>query len=413
MSASDAANRTASDSAKRTPLYETHVRLGASMTDFAGFTMPVRYRSETAEHRAVRTGAGMFDLSHMGEIFISGEKAGAALDYAFVGHLSTMSVGRARYTLMCDPVGGVLDDMIVYRLAARTYLVVPNAANVATIAGALRERASGYDVTVDDQSGSYALIALQGPRAERVLAGLIDADLTGLKYYAIVAADVAGASALVARTGYTGEDGFELFVSAGDATGLWEAIRAAGDAATGAGTTGDEASGDEASGDEASGDEASADAAGAAGAVVPCGLAARDTLRLEAGMALYGNELTRETTPYDAGLGRLVKLDKPGDFVGRKALTALAQTPPGRTLVGLVARGRRVPRPGYDVVTADGTPCGRVTSGAPSPTLGKPIAMAYVDAGQASGGTELAVDIRGRHEPADLTPLPFYRRPTA
>lgn len=377
---------------KKTPLHEIHRDLGANLTEFAGYQMPLRYRSETAEHQAVRTGAGIFDLSHMGEILVSGRQAGTALDYALVGHLSAVSVGRARYTMMCDQDGGVLDDLIVYRLAPETFMVVANAANAGTVLRELRERVSEFEAKVEDQSGSYALIALQGPESERILTGLTDAALADLKYYAILAADVAGASALVARTGYTGEDGFELFVSAGDATGVWEAVRAADDE------------------------------------IVPCGLAARDTLRLEAGMPLYGNELTRETTPYAAGLGRVVKLEKPGDFVGRKALTAHAQTPRERVLVGLVADGRRVPRHGYAVVTADGTPCGVVTSGAPSPSLGKPIAMAYVDAarveawseaGETSEKTEksgetpgqLAVDIRGRQQPAELVTLPFYRRP--
>ncbi|MCW2945589.1 MAG: glycine cleavage system protein [Actinoallomurus sp.] len=360
---------------KKTPLHEVHDELGATVTEFAGYLMPLRYGSETAEHQAVRTSAGLFDLSHMGEIFLTGPQAGAALDHALIGHLSGLAVGRARYTMICNAAGGVLDDLIVYRLAAETYMVVANAANAATVRAQLIERASGFDnATVDDRSDSYALIAVQGPRAQGILEKLTDAPLADLKYYAILAAPVAGIDALVARTGYTGEDGFELFVSAGDAVRLWQAVT------------------------EAGGDD-----------LRPAGLSARDTLRLEAGMPLYGNELTAETTPYDAGLGRTVKFDKAGDFVGRTALTALADTPPGRTLVGLVARGRRVPRHGYDIVTSDGTPCGIVTSGAPSPTLGKPIAMAYIDAGHADD-TDLAVDIRGKHEPVDKVALPFYRR---
>ncbi|KAB2346053.1 glycine cleavage system aminomethyltransferase GcvT [Actinomadura rudentiformis] len=356
---------------KKTPLYDVHSGLGANLVDFAGYLMPLRYASETSEHAAVRTGAGLFDLSHMGEIFLSGPQAGAALDHALVGNLSPMAVGKARYTMICAPDGGVLDDLIVYRLADETWMVVANAANVAVVRDALVERAAGFETRVDDRSDAYALIALQGPRAQEILAGFTDAPLPELRYYAIFAAKVAGIDALLARTGYTGEDGFELFVDAGDAVALWQAL---------------------------------AEVEG----VVPCGLSSRDTLRLEAGMPLYGNELTTETSPYEAGLGRVVKLDKPGDFVGKAALAAQAQTPPGRTLVGLVARGRRAPRKGYQVVTSDGTPCGVVTSGAPSPTLGKPIAMAYVDSGVTE--TELAVDVRGRQEPVDVVDLPFYKR---
>ncbi|MGI5322930.1 glycine cleavage system aminomethyltransferase GcvT [Actinomadura nitritigenes] len=356
---------------KKTPLHDVHQDLGANLVDFAGYLMPLRYRSETAEHQAVRTGAGLFDLSHMGEIFLSGPGAADALDHALVGNLSPMAVGKARYTMICDPDGGVLDDLIVYRLADETWMVVANAANAAVVRYALTERAAGFEAAVDDRSDDYALIALQGPRAQEILEGFTGAPLADLRYYAILADRVAGVDALIARTGYTGEDGFELFVDAADAVALWKALAAVD-------------------------------------GVVPAGLSARDTLRLEAGMPLYGNELTRETTPFEAGLGRVVKLDKAVDFVGKAALAAQAQTPAGRRLVGLVARGRRAPRKGYRVVAPDGTPCGVVTSGAPSPTLGTPIAMAYLDSGVEEAG--LAVDVRGRQEPVDVVALPFYKR---
>ncbi|MFG1854218.1 glycine cleavage system aminomethyltransferase GcvT [Actinomadura geliboluensis] len=368
---------------KTTPLHDVHRDLGANLVDFAGYLMPLRYKSETAEHQAVRTGAGLFDLSHMGEIFLSGPDAGAALDYALVGNLSTMPVGKARYTMICAPDGGVLDDLIVYRLADRgvagrshggetqTWMVVANAANSDVVRDALAERATGFEAAVDDRSAAYALVALQGPRSQGILEEFTDAPVGDLKYYAILAGRVAGLDALIARTGYTGEDGFELFVDAADAVALWRALAAVD-------------------------------------GVVPAGLAARDSLRLEAGMPLYGNELTAETTPFEAGLGRVVKLDKTVDFVGKTTLAAQAATPPGRRLVGLVARGRRAPRKGYQVVTSGGTPCGVVTSGAPSPTLGKPIALAYLDSGVEE--TELAVDVRGRPEPVDVVALPFYKR---
>ncbi len=364
-----------------TPLHEVHQSLGAVLTDFAGWLMPLRYGSESAEHRAVRTAAGLFDLSHMGEVLVTGPQAAEALDYALVGHLSAVEPGRARYTMMCAPDGGVLDDLIVYRLGREEFLVVANAANTGPVARELGSRAAGFDAAVADRSEHYALVAVQGPRSEAVVAGLTDADLGALRYYAGLPATVAGHAALVARTGYTGEDGFELFVAPGDAVHLWEALMAAGRPL----------------------------------GLVPAGLAARDTLRLEAGMPLYGHELTAELTPFDAGLGRVVKFGKPGDFVGRAALEAAAAAPPRRRLIGLVAQGRRVPRHGYPVVLRDGADSGKVvgevTSGAPSQTLGRPIAMAYVS-GDTPTAAPLAVDIRSSHEPVDVVDLPFYRRNT-
>jgi aminomethyltransferase len=365
-----------------TPLRAVHERLGATMTGFAGWLMPLRYGSEIAEHQAVRSAAGLFDLSHMGEIAVTGPGADAALDYALTGHMSALKPGRARYTMICAPDGGVLDDLIVYRLADTEFLVVANAANTAVVAAALRERAAGSPAQVDDRTGDYALIAIQGPHATRILQSLTDTGLDQVRYYAGQPAVVAGREVLLARTGYTGEDGFELFTSPGDAEPVWMALTGAGEA----------------------------------DGLVPAGLAARDTLRLEAGMPLYGNELGAEMTPFDAGLGRVVVFDKPGDFVGRAALAERAAATPRRVLAGLTVGSRRVPRHGYRVLW-DGEPAGTVTSGAPSPTLGVPIAMAYLDPGAArlaaedTAGTRLAVDIRGSAEPARLTDLPFYHRP--
>ncbi|WP_327086921.1 glycine cleavage system aminomethyltransferase GcvT [Nonomuraea sp. NBC_01738] len=355
-----------------TPLRDVHESLGATLTDFAGWLMPLRYGSESAEHNAVRTAAGLFDLSHMGEIYVTGPQAGEALDYALVGHLSALAPGRARYTMIVNPEGGVLDDLIVYRLADEEFMVVANASNYVKVAAELTARAEAFDAVVDDRSEQWALIAIQGPRAQEILATLTDADLPGLKYYAGLPGVVDGRQALIARTGYTGEDGFELFVANDDAAPLWHALSKAGEPY----------------------------------GLRAAGLSSRDTLRLEAGMPLYGNELSAGLTPFDAGLGRVVKFDKPGDFVGRAALEAVKDTPPARRLVGLVAQGRRVPRHGYPV-TKDGAVVGEVTSGAPSQTLGKPIAMAYVDTGVNEG---LAVDIRGSQEAMDLVELPFYRR---
>ena len=375
---------TATPEKRRTALDALHRSLGATMTDFAGWDMPLRYGSERDEHLAVRTKAGLFDLSHMGEITVTGPDAARLLNYALVGNIASVGLGRARYTMICRADGGILDDLIVYRLAeteaaSSTYMVVANASNAQVVLDSLVERAAGFDAVVRDDRDAYALLAVQGPESPGILKALTDADLDGLKYYAGLPGTVAGVPALIARTGYTGEDGFELFVSPGDAEKLWLALTEAG----------------------------------AAVGLIPCGLSCRDTLRLEAGMPLYGHELSTSLTPFDAGLGRVVKFEKDGDFVGRSALEAAAEraaSQPPRVLVGLVAEGRRVPRAGYSVV-ADGQVIGEVTSGAPSPTLGRPIAMAYVDAAHSAPGTTgVGVDIRGSHEPYEVVALPFYKR---
>jgi aminomethyltransferase len=350
------------------------------MTSFAGWQMPLRYGSETAEHQAVRHAAGLFDLSHMGEILVRGPGAGAALDYALTGYLSTMRPGRARYTMICAPDGGVLDDLVVYRQGEQDFLVIANAANTAVVFGELCSRAAGFDAAVTDATQDYALIAVQGPAAAGILGPLAGGPLAGpgladMKYYAGAFGDVAGRPAWVARTGYTGEDGFEVFCRPADAVAIWDALASAG----------------------------------APAGLVPAGLAARDTLRLEAGMPLYGNELGPDLTPFEAGLGRVVKLDKPGDFVGRSALTARAAAGPSQVLVGLTLQSRRVARHGYPVF-ADGKEVGAVTSGAPSPTVGQPIAMAYLAADTDASDAVLTVGIRGESVPAHLTELPFYSR---
>ncbi|VTR76404.1 glycine cleavage system aminomethyltransferase GcvT [Cellulomonas hominis] len=371
------------------PLHDEHVALGATMTPFAGWMMPLRYAGDLAEHQAVRTAAGLFDLSHMGELHVDGPQAGAGLDRALVGNISGLAIGRARYTMIVQEDGGIVDDLIVYRLGDASYLVVANASNVAVVRDALAERLAPFDASLTDRSLETALVAVQGPRAAEIVTGLTDPAqveaVRDVKYYAAVPATVAGVEALVARTGYTGEDGFELFVPAAAAPGLWQSLLAAGRPL----------------------------------GLVPAGLSARDSLRLEAGMPLYGNELDRTTAPHDAGLGRVVRLDKvdadgnPLPFVGREALAARAHSAPSRVLVGLVGTGRRAARHGYEVVAGtdpDAATVGRVTSGAPSPTLGTPIAMAYVTPEVSAVGTELAVDVRGRREPVRVVALPFYRR---
>ncbi|GAA4158589.1 glycine cleavage system aminomethyltransferase GcvT [Gryllotalpicola daejeonensis] len=372
------------------PLAEVHAAAGAQFTDFAGWQMPVRYSSDLAEHKAVREAAGIFDLSHMGEIVLVGDEAAAALDFAVSGRMSALQPGQAKYTLLLNPGGGVIDDLIVYRTGDDRYLVVANAANAGVVAEALRERASGFAAQVFDESDDVALIAVQGPRALEVILATegfaiegghpdgedVAAVLGALRYYRAVAGMFRERPVLFARTGYTGEDGFELFCAPDFAKELWEALVEAG----------------------------------APLGLLPAGLAARDTLRLEAGMPLYGHELGADILPEQAGLGRVVALDKDGEFVGRAAI----EKGPGqdaRVLVGLAGEGRRAARADYKVFTADGsTEVGSVTSGALSPTLGHPIALAYIDPAYREVGTQLTIDVRGAKHPYTVTNVPFYKR---
>ncbi|HMM94037.1 MAG TPA: glycine cleavage system aminomethyltransferase GcvT [Phycicoccus sp.] len=362
---------------KTTALHDVHAAANAQFTDFAGWRMPLRYGSELAEHHAVRTTAGLFDLSHMGEIEVTGLEASAFLNYALVGDFAALAVSKARYTMICQSNGGILDDLIVYRLDEHRYMVVANASNTQVVLDALKSRAAGFDATVHDSRDDWALIAIQGPVTTRVLRSLTDVDLDALPYYAIAEGHVGDAPARLARTGYTGEDGFEIFCNPKHAIQIWTALIDFG----------------------------------AAAGVTPAGLACRDSLRLEAAMPLYGNELSRELTPYEAGLGRVVKLDKSGDFVGRQALQARSQVPVDKVRVGLLPQGRRAPRAGATVLNpVTGHVAGYVTSGAPSPTLGHPIAMAYIDLALAEPGTSVTIDVRGTAVPATITALPFYRR---
>jgi aminomethyltransferase len=359
-----------------TPLLDRHQALGARIVEFAGWQMPIQYAGILDEHRAVRSAAGLFDLSHMGELVIEGPEAGAGLAAALVTDPPALAVGRAHYSMICAPDGGILDDLIVYRLAEDRYMVVANASNARTVSDALAERLAGFSAVLDDRSLATGLVAIQGPRSIEILQPLADIDLAGIRYYGIAEGSVAGIPAQVARTGYTGEDGFELFVDVDRAGQAWDAVLAVGRDR----------------------------------GLVPVGLGARDTLRLEAGMPLYGNELDRETTPFEAGLGRVVKLSKAGDFTGRAALEKAAAEGPRRSLVGLSLTGRGIARHGYPVLDADG-PTGVVTSGTMSPTLGTAIAMAYVAPRHAEPGTMLDVEIRGARVPARVVPLPFYKRP--
>jgi aminomethyltransferase len=359
-----------------TPLLERHRALGARIVEYAGWLMPVQYAGIIDEHRAVRERAGLFDLCHMGELFVEGPDAGSALARALVTDPPTLAVGRAHYSMICAPDGGVIDDLIVYRLAEDRFLVVANAANAPTVSDELAARINGLRAVLDDRALATALVAVQGPASAAILAPLTSIDLAALRYYGIAEGEVAGLPALVARTGYTGEDGFEVFVDTAAATVLWDALVDVGRAHS----------------------------------LVPIGLGARDTLRLEADMPLYGNALARTPTPFAAGLGRVVALDRETDFVGRAALETARAAGPTRSLAGLVVQGRGIARHGYPVHAGERR-SGTVTSGTMSPTLGVPIAMASVAPGDAAPGTMLEVEIRGVRSAAEVVPLPFYRRP--
>jgi aminomethyltransferase len=365
----------AADQLHETALIDIHRALGARLIEFGGWLMPVQYAGILEEHRAVRERAGLFDLSHMGELFVEGDDAGDALAAALVSDPRTLAVGRAQYSMICAPDGGVIDDLIVYRLGPERFLVVANASNAPVVSEELAARLVGWRAILDDRSLVTSLVAIQGPLAAGILATVTDVDLASLKYYAIAEGEVAGIPALVARTGYTGEDGFEVFVDWNRGAEVWTALADAGKDAD----------------------------------VVACGLGARDTLRLEAGMPLYGNELDRQTNPFEAGLGRVVKLEKAGDFVGREALARVAAAGPAKRLVGLSITGRGIARHGYAVLAAERR-TGVVTSGTHSPTLGRPIAMAYVAPGDAEPGTILAVEVREQPVSAEVVPLPFYKR---
>ncbi len=363
---------------KSIPLRSKHAALGASFTDFGGWEMPVRYSSDLAEHEAVRTKAGLFDISHMGEIFVEGKDAASFLDYALVGAASEIAVGRAKYSLICNEAGGIIDDLIVYRLEETKYLVVANASNKDVVFQAFKARLAGFDTEVSDESDSWVLLAIQGPKSVEILAEITPAPFSELKYYAISEASIASVDCLLARTGYTGEDGFEIYIPAAEAEKVFDALMDAGSNFD----------------------------------LMPTGLACRDTLRLEAGMPLYGHEMNDRVNPYQAGFGKVVRLDKPEDFVGKAALSKLSQITPTRTLVGLAGEGKRAARADYEVF-ADGTETsmGVVTSGALSPTLGFPVAMAMVGVDFAEIGTSITVDIRGTKAPYQVVKLPFYKRP--
>ena len=371
---------------RRTALFEEHLNLGARMVDFAGWEMPVQYAGVIEEHRAVRASAGVFDLGHMGEIWVRGPHAGAALDRALVSLPSALSPGRAQYSIAVNESGGMIDDLLVYRVADEEWLVVANASNAERVAALLAQRI-GTTANVSDESASTAMIAVQGPQSGDLVASLFDAEeadaVRALRNYACRSSKalIGGVQIplLVARTGYTGEDGFEFYLASDHAVSLWRALL-------------------------------TPDTSGAP-APQPIGLGARDTLRLEAGMPLFGNELREELTPFDVGLGRVVKFNKGEGVVGDAALTARAAAGAraGRALVGLKITGRGIARRGYEVHQPDGGLIGHITSGTHSPTLGYPIALADLDASASPYpvGEPLDVLIRGERVAAVVTGVPF------
>ncbi|MDN5344465.1 MAG: aminomethyltransferase [Clostridia bacterium] len=359
---------------KKTPLYTEHVAAGAKMVEFGGWLMPVQYGGIIEEHRRVRTVAGLFDVSHMGEISVKGPDALPLVQKLIANDAARATGDRILYSPMCYPEGGVVDDLLVYPRGEGEYLLVVNAANIEKDLAWIQENASDYRVEVKDISPVTAQLALQGPRALAILQPLAGVDLAPLGYYRWTRGQVLGVDCLISRTGYTGEDGFELYFEAGQAPAMWRGILAAGQGV----------------------------------GLVPAGLGARDTLRLEAALPLYGHELSPTISPLEVGLGRFVKLEK-GEFNGRAALAAQKEGGINRQLIGLAMVDRGIARPGYPVLVA-GRESGYVTSGSYAPTLGKNIALALVAAGTAGAGAEVEVSIRGRGHRAVVVELPFYRR---
>jgi aminomethyltransferase len=356
------------------------------LVDFHGWEMPIRYGSIPEEHARVRLAAGLFDLCHMGRLEVTGTDAAAWVQRVITNDYDAMKTGDARYTLITNEEGGIIDDAVVYRLEESVFIVV-NASNREAVIAWMESHRGGLDARLTDRSDDLAMIAVQGPRSSGILPAIIDgidADLEAMKYYSIVGARIRGKQAWIARTGYTGEDGFEVYLDAADGPFFWRrALEAGGDR------------------------------------IAPIGLGARDTLRLEAGMPLYGNDIDLSTDPFEAGLGFAVKLEKAADFIGKRSLAARKAAGPRRKLTGLRVEGRRVARQGMRIGLgpADGSApaaaeaVGVVTSGAPSPTLGFPIAMGYLDASVAGKDLQrLAVDIRGNLELVSIHPLPFYSR---
>lgn len=359
---------------KQTPLFVRHKELGAKTVEFGGWEMPVQYSGIVDEHNATRNAAGLFDISHMGQVNVSGPDALRFLQHISTQDVATIEQGMANYSLLCYPDGGIVDDIFIYHMPGH-YLVVVNASNTDKDVAWMQEHAQGYDVVVDNISDRTIMLALQGPRAEAILDRVADIDAQALPFHGVTTGTLFGdVPAIIARTGYTGEDGVELFFDNEYATQVWDGLLEAGR------------------------DEG----------IKPIGLGARDSLRFEPKLALYGHEIGETINPYEAGLGWVVKLDK-GPFIGREVLQRVKAEGPARKLVGLEMVGRGIARGGYPVVTIDGEPVGEVTTGMPSPTLGKNLALALVRADLAKIGAELDVLVRGKPVRAKIIKTPFYQ----
>ncbi|QEH32658.1 Glycine cleavage system T protein [Aquisphaera giovannonii] len=360
----------------KTPLFDWHQSHGGRMVEFGGWLMPVQYSTIVEEHRAVRERVGLFDISHMGRLTFDGPGALDWIERVTTNHAAKLAVNQIQYSLMPNDRGGLIDDILVYR-TPHGYTIVCNASNRPNVVPQLEAHREGADANFIDRTLDTAMIAVQGPLAAAVVQPLFDQDLGAVRYYRLAMGRVLGdVDTVVSRTGYTGEDGLELIVPAGQAERVWAALLESG----------------------------------RAHGIIPCGLGARDTLRFEAAMPLYGHELADDINPYAAGLGWAVKLDK-GEFVGREALRAFRASP-GSTRVGLRLDGKRIARQGAWVLQG-GVKVGEVTSGTFAPTLQASLAMALVETAAAEAGTALEVDVRGHSEPAKVVPLPFYRRPAA
>ncbi len=369
----------ATPAVRKTALNAIHRKLGAKMVEFNGWDMPVEYSGIIAEHMAVRTGAGVFDVSHMGDIRVAGAEALAAIQHISMNDASRLAIGQAQYSAMLHPQGTFVDDIIVHRLSEYEYLIVINAGTREKDFSWVRDNTRQFDRAVENLSDDFTQIAIQGPRGVDVLQKLTDADLAAVKFYWVTRGTVCGLkNILIARTGYTGEDGFEIYIPSDEQTSarVWNEVLEAGKEF----------------------------------GVLPCGLGARNTLRLESKLPLYGHEISDTINVWEAGLDRFCKMEKP-EFVGRDALAAAKTLGPQRTLVGLEMTERGIARDGYRILNSSGQAIGYVTSGSYSPFLKKNIALAYVPPQSSASGSEVMVEIRGQGVKAQVVPTPFYKRP--
>jgi aminomethyltransferase len=365
---------------KRTALYEEHLNLKGKMVDFGGWELPVQYSGVLAEHTAVRTACGIFDVSHMGEVFVEGPGSLEFINFLVTNDVSALAVEQAQYSAMCNPHGGIVDDLVIYKLADQKFLLVVNASNTdkdfSHIQSVLHHY-TGVKPAVTNQSEKYSQIAVQGPKAEAILQKLTETKLSDIKTYWCKEGKVLNIPTLIARTGYTGEDGFEIYMAWSEAPKIWRALLETGNA----------------------------------DGLLPCALGARDTLRLEMKYALYGHELTDDTNPLEVGLGWVTKLSKNSDFIGKAPIALLKQAGPKKSLVGVKSLGRGIPRQGYEVYAPDQTTkIGEITSGTSSPSLKLPIGIAFIDKAYETIGTKLLVKVRDDFHEAEVVKTPFYKK---